>query len=512
MNKFYALIALVFALSGCAGSSMEVAVDVYQGPLSKSKEVQWQEVQVLARLVCVEDLRVVVNQNDKKEIISVEEHRDGDQRSSYEVIDSSPKFQLEKPTLRGSVSHDEQVKKLESYAYCASRVLQNAYSEALWKDIKEIDGIGIERTVILARNLLSRSELLLQQLKGENRHLLPLSAYLAEASPSLFIEYCYNTSDALPTTIKNEPCNFKRADRFAEPNLADALLSEQYWQRINHVHSSGMGDVATAFVKDDIGNWSLKSFDSNPEELLKAYQDLSLKALSSAAKIASGTATPVSINSLESSKRLTAFAESIAFGDSASTSNDIAEKQVTTLRQETILALKDIKQSYSDKKAQIEEAKPQEDEAVLTGKLEVQKENAKKAKLALCNVLKSSSEGVRDGSGLCTPSQSGDTSKLSAMKTYWQNQLESDPLLFSQNKGSRLAKWSELMNTIDLAVASETQLLAQKQKQKDYETSLSQLEKEFDQEVQVELDRYALRLSNLQDLSLDTRALTPPAN
>src|SRR5262249_23215809 len=55
---------------------------------------------------------------------------------------------------------------------------------------------------------------------------------------------------------------------------------------------SGQGDVAMAFIKDDIGNWNLKSFDNDPTELLRAYSDLSKKALAEAVKLV-GAATGV---------------------------------------------------------------------------------------------------------------------------------------------------------------------------------------------------------------------------
>ncbi|WP_104403393.1 hypothetical protein [Vibrio penaeicida] len=529
MMKLITLLSVITALSGCVavktfvnpykGSSMEVEVDVYQGPLSKSEEVQWQEIQVL--------------------------------RSSLEGLCASSFT----PQAFTTASKAE----LENYANCASKVLQDIYSRALWPGVSSnrmvtntvddgkkvttntvaqtITGTSIKATktttekgikkednkkphpiktttssteienaehmALIARSLLARSELLLQQMKGEDRHLLPLSAYLAEASPSLFIEYCYHSTD--PKT-NNWQCDYGRRTGFAKPNMADGLLNEQYWQRINHVHSSGMGNVATAFVKDEIGNWSLKSFDSNPEDLLNAYQDLSFQALSTATKLAAGNVSSISLDSIEKSKRFAAYAESIAFGDSASTSNNISEKQVASLRQEIISTLENIKQNYAKKKGEIEERKPLDNSEELNNKLANQKDKVDKSRTDLCKSLVSSSENekIRDGNGLCKPHQSGNIGKLSDMRNYWKNQLEADPALFSQGDGSRLANWSNLINTIDAGLKLENEKSLLEQNISQNKSDLEQLKNDVDQVIQETLDPYMLRLVTFQGLSYDT--------
>lgn len=61
------------------------------------------------------------------------------------------------------------------------------------------------------------------------------------------------------------------------------LFSDHYWSRINTVYASGRGKTSMAFIKDDVGNWNLKSFDSDPEDLLKAYTDFSIESAKRAA-------------------------------------------------------------------------------------------------------------------------------------------------------------------------------------------------------------------------------------
>lgn len=61
------------------------------------------------------------------------------------------------------------------------------------------------------------------------------------------------------------------------------LFSDHYWSHVNTVYASGRGKTSMAFIKDDVGNWNLKSFDNDPEELLKAYTDFSVEAAKRAA-------------------------------------------------------------------------------------------------------------------------------------------------------------------------------------------------------------------------------------
>jgi hypothetical protein len=85
-------------------------------------------------------------------------------------------------------------------------------------------------------------------------------------------------------------------ERYADVNmnaservtLARQLFADQYWTKINDVYSSGQGDVRMALIKDDIGNWSQKSFDNDPSKLLDAYRNVGLAALNTLAKVARG--------------------------------------------------------------------------------------------------------------------------------------------------------------------------------------------------------------------------------
>lgn len=53
--------------------------------------------------------------------------------------------------------------------------------------------------------------------------------------------------------------------------IYERLMKDNFWSQVNTVYASGAGTVRMALIKDDIGNWNLKSFDADPTDLMDAY-------------------------------------------------------------------------------------------------------------------------------------------------------------------------------------------------------------------------------------------------
>ena len=70
--------------------------------------------------------------------------------------------------------------------------------------------------------------------------------------------------------------------------VVERLFADQNWGKINTVYGSGQGRFAMALVKDEIGNWDLKSFESDPSELVDAYTQFTLAALKKARQALTG--------------------------------------------------------------------------------------------------------------------------------------------------------------------------------------------------------------------------------
>jgi len=112
---------------------------------------------------------------------------------------------------------------------------------------------------------------------------LALSDHLKDAGPTDFLHLYDWYQAAIDDPSNGGSIALSAPDRV---RLAKRLFSDHYWTRINQVHASGQGDVRMALIKDDIGNWNLKSFDNDAEALLAAYRNLTLAGIDAGIKVA----------------------------------------------------------------------------------------------------------------------------------------------------------------------------------------------------------------------------------
>ena len=151
----------------------------------------------------------------------------------------------------------------------------------------------------LSNHLESRADALQWQLDeeyGTNARLLPLSIYLRDAQPTDFLNlYTWNRAAdwALLPDMFWHPWNAFSSDETADRvRVIERLFADHNWGKINTAYGSGQGNFAMALVKDEIGNWSLKSFEADPSKLVEAYTDLTLAALTKIRKKIKGSKLP----------------------------------------------------------------------------------------------------------------------------------------------------------------------------------------------------------------------------
>jgi len=58
-----------------------------------------------------------------------------------------------------------------------------------------------------------------------------------------------------------------------------AEIDKQFWQNINRVRVAGGGFTNYAVVKDDIGNWYVKGYSANPNDVIKSAKNLAMFSL-----------------------------------------------------------------------------------------------------------------------------------------------------------------------------------------------------------------------------------------
>lgn len=139
-------------------------------------------------------------------------------------------------------------------------------------------------------------------------HLMPVSDYLRDASPTDFMKLF----DWLDGELQNPNPRTYNAylDLRDRLRMVERLYADLYWEKINEVYTSGRGDTATAFVKDELGNWDLKSFSSDPSKLVQGYSSAASAALKAATEVVMGGPTA----NVNQAKSLMGLANQIATG------------------------------------------------------------------------------------------------------------------------------------------------------------------------------------------------------
>jgi hypothetical protein len=162
--------------------------------------------------------------------------------------------------------------------------------------------VYIVATAEYGNQIHARIDALMKQLAdgGYDRRELPLSVYISDTEPTDFVHlfdqwdaatdrsWAWPTVAAIDGTVK---------DRI---NMVKRLFADHHWSKINTAYASGWGKTKMAFIKDDIGNWNLKSFDNAPEELLTEYTKFAKTTVKKAAKLAMDIKTGGSASTIES--------------------------------------------------------------------------------------------------------------------------------------------------------------------------------------------------------------------
>lgn len=201
-----------------------------------------------------------------------------------------------------------------------------------------------------SNQLSSRADTLLKQLAlyGNDRQALPLSVHLRDASPTEFVSLAlWNYAIDGPVGGESGLGSYKE-NRL---QVFKSLYEDANWSRINTVTAVGRGDVSMAFVKDEIGNWSLKQFSNDPTQLLDAYKDLGIAAIGKATSIISGIATgggsAAAGEALSAGQALSKAASDFALGGNSAPPPTIAGANLDQLRTEMVGELRQIRDTLA---------------------------------------------------------------------------------------------------------------------------------------------------------------------
>ncbi|MBF0295766.1 MAG: hypothetical protein HQL96_11305 [Magnetococcales bacterium] len=127
-------------------------------------------------------------------------------------------------------------------------------------------------------NLLeARTKSLMARLKGVGRKHMQTSHYLDGSEASIFPDF-YTWYEVIQPGIYDT----------GRVKAYERVFSDHHWARLNTVYASGQGKTQMAFIRDETGNWDLKSFSSDPTELLAAYKNATIAGINTAATLMTG--------------------------------------------------------------------------------------------------------------------------------------------------------------------------------------------------------------------------------
>ncbi len=343
-KEFVRVICIMIASSGffaCSamnklstGASMRVEVEVYKGPLSKEPQIQWGElfgmvkdaqnnlsaVKDYVTDTCINQLipnpTIIKSQKELRQKLKVAEKEITDDpincRNFIKQLESLSgklgELETEMKPLKVNDLFETKAPFIKALSN-ASKVAMEFKSRAFFfaygifgldnvSRIFRVATVNFENIASQYGNQIgARADALMKQVKEHEKYRkkLPLSVFLRDSKPTDFLNmYTWNRASG-PATVPDMV--FHPFDSFSAEETTDRvraiehLFSDFNWANINTVYASGQGDIRMALIKDEVGNWNLKSFDNDPTELLNAYTDMTRAALGSAVEIAASGGT-----------------------------------------------------------------------------------------------------------------------------------------------------------------------------------------------------------------------------
>lgn len=205
----------------------------------------------------------------------------------------------------------------------------------------------------LGSQLGHRSDSLLKQVKGQDRRMASLSVKLRNTSLSDFLNlYVWRRSTnlaLLEDMILRPDTAFSSEETTDRVRAVERLYTSENWEKINQVYASGRGDVTMALIKDEIGNWDLKSFEADPSALLESYTNVGSELLAAAAGAVSGGAVPT-LAGLETLRGAANLGTGFVFpgGSTLPAANTADDARRAKLREDVVARLEKIRTDFKE--------------------------------------------------------------------------------------------------------------------------------------------------------------------
>jgi hypothetical protein len=157
-------------------------------------------------------------------------------------------------------------------------------------------------------------------------YLRPSGAYLRSSYPSTALqndpEFRWKNL-LLEGFVRSIPQWDSKVNQPDSKQVIQSEIDKQFWQNINSVRVSGGGQTNYVLTKDDIGNWYLKAYASDPKPIIDAAQKLALFSL--------GTKTGDFVGQLDKTREAQANAAKSATTNSSTTGSKTNSTDVPPL-------------------------------------------------------------------------------------------------------------------------------------------------------------------------------------
>lgn len=358
MRIFAVTVSFAALLSGCSSSSMRVEVQVYKGPLSKEFSLQkgellgvleashthlsayLKEVDGLIEKVCQDCTEADVYDKDKA-VCRVSAKANAARIAGQKLVNrlacvagklkncSQTTCASPDPATNKSECPDPDFNTLQPVLVEVAALsmamkqaaIGAAYQLDVWSPQNDIVRIHLANAANLlaesSNQLSSRADALLKQLGTDDRQTTPAeslaqSVYLRDSAPTSFLNmYAWDSAMKPPLSEDADAHYFEREERTDRVRALEHHFADHYWSTINSVVASGAGKVGMALVKDDIGNWNLKNFETDPTEMIQAYKQVGIAALKAAQTLIEPAAS--GIEHISNAKKFLALANQFNF-------------------------------------------------------------------------------------------------------------------------------------------------------------------------------------------------------
>ncbi|MBM4440000.1 MAG: hypothetical protein FJ027_06250 [Candidatus Rokubacteria bacterium] len=143
---------------------------------------------------------------------------------------------------------------------------------------EHVAAVARDRNSELAKNKLAAVELLYAYRSGMI-HIRPSATFLRNSYPATVLQ---NDPSAgvwrnMLTDHATRQLPFYAAIKGGEEDARiTRTIDKQFWQSVNQVRVSGAGNTNYAIAKDDVGNWYVKDYGSNPKDIIESAKNLAM--------------------------------------------------------------------------------------------------------------------------------------------------------------------------------------------------------------------------------------------